>query len=84
MLITQGLDDKVVPPSQLDAMVAALHGRGIPHAAIAFDGEGHGYRRAESRRRLYAAELSFLGQVFGFAPADAIEPLVIEHLAQTA
>ena len=49
MLITQGLDDKVVPPSQLDAMVAALHGRGIPHAAITFEGEGHGYRRANSR-----------------------------------
>ena len=84
MLITQGLDDKVVPPSQLDAMVAALHGRGIPHAAITFEGEGHGYRRADSRRRVYAAELSFLGQVFGFTPADAIEPIAIEHLAPTA
>ena len=40
MLITQGLDDKVVPPSQLDAMVAALHGRGIPHAAIALRRRG--------------------------------------------
>ena len=81
MLITQGLDDKVVPPSQLDAMVAALHGRGIPHAAIALEGEGHGYRKAESRRRVTAAELSFLGQVFGFTPADDIEPIVVEHLA---
>ncbi|HEY4188962.1 MAG TPA: S9 family peptidase [Candidatus Limnocylindrales bacterium] len=84
MLITQGLDDRVVPPSQLDAMVTALHGRGIPHAAMTFEGEGHGYRKAESRRRVLAAELSFLGQVFGFAPADAIEPITVEHLAPTS
>ena len=81
MLITQGLDDRVVPPSQLDAMVAALHGRGIPHATLSLEGEGHGYRKAESRRRVLAAELSFLGQVFGFTPADAIEPIHVEHLA---
>jgi dipeptidyl aminopeptidase/acylaminoacyl peptidase len=78
MLITQGLDDKVVPPSQVDAMEAALHGRGIPHAVLLFAGEGHGYRRAETRRTVYCAELSFLGQVFGFTPADDIEPLTIQ------
>ena len=81
MLITQGLEDRVVPPSQLDAMVAALHGRGIPHATLSLEGEGHGYRKAESRRRVLAAELSFLGQVFGFTPADPIEPIHVEHLA---
>ncbi len=81
MLLTQGLEDRVVPPTQLDAMVAVLHARGIPHAAITLEGEGHGYRKAESRRRVYAAELSFLGQVFGFTPADPIEPIVVEHLA---
>ena len=81
MLITQGLDDRVVPPSQLDAMVAALHGRGIPHATLSLEGEGHGYRKAESRRRVLEAELSFLGQVFGFSPADDIEPIHVEHLA---
>jgi dipeptidyl aminopeptidase/acylaminoacyl peptidase len=81
MLITQGLEDKVVPPSQLDTMVAALHGRGIPHATISLEGEGHGYRRAENKRRVLAAELSFLGQVFGFTPADRIDPIAVEHLA---
>ena len=78
MLITQGLDDKVVPPSQVDAMETALHGRGIPHAVLQFAGEGHGFRRAETRRTVYAAELSFLGQVFGFTPADDLEPLTIQ------
>ncbi len=55
--------------------------RGIPHATIRLAGEGHGYRKAESRREVIAAELSFLGQVFGFTPADDIEPIHVEHLA---
>jgi dipeptidyl aminopeptidase/acylaminoacyl peptidase len=80
MLIFQGLDDRVVPPSQVDAMVGPLHERGIPHATMTFEGEGHGFRRAETRRATYAAELSFLGQVFGFVPADDVPRLVIEHL----
>jgi dipeptidyl aminopeptidase/acylaminoacyl peptidase len=74
LLIFQGLDDKVVPPSQLDVMVAALEARGIPHVAMAFEGEGHGFRRAETRRTTYRAEMTFLGRVFGFTPAD-VEPM---------
>ena len=70
-----------MPPSQLDAMVAALHGRRDPARDARLEGEGHGYRKAESRRAVLAAELSFLGQVFGFTPADAIEPIRVEHLA---
>ena len=61
MLIFQGLDDRVVPPSQLDAMVAAFTARGLPHVAMTFEGEGHGFRRAETRRAAYRAELAFLG-----------------------
>ena len=80
MLIFQGLDDKVVPPSQLDAMVAAFTAGGIPHVALTFAGEGHGFRRAETKRAVYRAELAFLGRVFGFTPADALEPMVIPGL----
>ncbi len=80
MLIFQGLDDKVVPPSQVDAMEAALHGRGVPHAVLLFEGEGHGFRRAETRRAVLAAELAFLGRVFGFTPADDLPPLEIAGL----
>ncbi len=79
MLLFQGLDDKVVPPTQLDAMVAAFGARGLPHVAMAFAGEGHGFRRAETRRAVYRAELAFLGRVFGFAPAG-IEPMDIPGL----
>jgi dipeptidyl aminopeptidase/acylaminoacyl peptidase len=79
MLLCQGLDDKVVPPTQLDAMVAEFTARGLPHVAMTFEGEGHGFRRAGTKRAVYRAELAFLGRVFGFTPAD-IEPMDIPGL----
>ena len=80
VLIFQGLDDKVVPPSQVESMEAALLGRGVPHVVMRFEGEGHGFRRAETRRATYATELSFLGRVFGFVPADELPPLEVPGL----
>lgn len=77
MLILQGLDDKVVPPAQAEMMVEVLERKGIPHAYLAFAGEGHGFRREENIVRSLEATLSFVGQVFGFEPADAIEPVVL-------
>jgi dipeptidyl aminopeptidase/acylaminoacyl peptidase len=78
LLLLQGLDDKVVPPSQSEVIVGALKRRGIPYAYIAFEGEGHGFRKAENIKRAADAHLSFLGQVSGFEPADEIEPIEIE------
>jgi dipeptidyl aminopeptidase/acylaminoacyl peptidase len=81
VLLFQGLDDKVVPPSQLDAMEAAFAARGVPHVAYRFEGEGHGFRMAETRRATLRAELAFLARVFGFRPADDdVEPLAIPGL----
>lgn len=80
VLVMQGLDDKIVPPSQADAIVEALAANGIPHAYIAFDGEGHGFRGAAAIRRALEAELSFLGLVFGFEPADDVQPLELPGL----
>jgi hypothetical protein len=57
----------------------ALKARGVPVAYIEFAGEGHGFRRAENIIRAHYALLYFYGRVFGFAPADAIEPLVIDN-----
>lgn len=74
VLLFQGLDDRVVPPSQLDAMVAAFTATGLPHVAMTFEGEGHGFRRAETLRAVYGAELAFLGMVFGFTPFDSDLP----------
>ena len=75
VLVLQGLDDRVVPPAQAEAIVAALAENGIPHAYLAFEGEGHGFRGEPALRRSLEAELSFLSQVFGFEPADDIRPI---------
>jgi dipeptidyl aminopeptidase/acylaminoacyl peptidase len=75
VLILQGLEDRVVPPAQAEVMVAALAAQGIPHAYLAFEGEGHGFRGEVAQRRTLEARLAFLGAVFGFTPADALAPL---------
>ena len=80
VIFLQGAEDKVVPPNQAESMVAALHEKGLPVAYLLFEGEGHGFRRAENVRRALEAELSFYAQVFGFDPADEIDPVHIENL----
>ena len=79
-LILQGLEDRVVPPTEAERIVDALWEQRIPHAYIAFEGEDHGFRKATSIIRSFEAELSFLGQVFGFEPADEIERLDVINL----
>jgi dipeptidyl aminopeptidase/acylaminoacyl peptidase len=80
VLVLQGADDRIVPPTQAEGIVAALRANGLPHAYLLFEGEGHGFRKAENQRRALEAELSFYAQVFGFELADAIEPLPIVGL----
>ena len=79
LIIFQGLDDKVVPPAQAEVLVAALRRAGLPFAYLTFEGEAHGFRKAETIQRVMEAELSFYGQVLGFTPADDIEPVPIER-----
>ena len=70
VLVLQGMDDPVVPADQSEMIVAELDEHGIQHAYLAFDGESHGFRRAESVIAALEAELSFYGQVLGFNPPD--------------
>jgi dipeptidyl aminopeptidase/acylaminoacyl peptidase len=84
LLLLQGLDDKVVPPAQSEVIVKALEERGVPHAYIAFAGEGHGFRKSENVKRALEAHLSFLAQIFGFEPADEVEPIEIENVDPVA
>jgi dipeptidyl aminopeptidase/acylaminoacyl peptidase len=77
VILFQGLDDLVVPREQAEVMVEALAANAIPHAYLAFEGEDHGFRRAETIRRCLEAELSFYGQVLGFIPAGDVEPVEI-------
>ncbi len=67
VLLLQGLEDPVVPPSQSEAFRDALVAAGVPHAYLTFEGEGHGFRRSETKQRVREAALSFYGQIFGFA-----------------
>ncbi|MDH5279005.1 MAG: S9 family peptidase, partial [Actinomycetota bacterium] len=78
VLLLQGDDDKVVPPSQPQAVHDALAGSGVPHAYLVFAGEQHGFRAAESQIVALEAELSFFGQVFGFDPI-AVPRIPLEH-----
>ncbi|MEN8235908.1 MAG: prolyl oligopeptidase family serine peptidase, partial [Actinomycetota bacterium] len=65
----QGLEDKVVPPNQAVTIAEALAGRGIPFVHVEYEGEGHGFRKAENVIRSLETELAFYGEVFGFTPA---------------
>ena len=67
----------MVPPSQAECMVDALRAKGVAVAYVTFPDEAHGFRRAGNIRRALEAELSFYGQVFGFTPADAMEPVAL-------
>ncbi|WP_327433269.1 dipeptidyl-peptidase 5 [Streptomyces sp. NBC_01236] len=69
-LLLQGLDDVICPPAQCERFLARLEGEGrrVPHAYIAFEGEGHGFRRAETMVRVLESELSLYAQVFGLNP----------------
>ncbi|MBY8877922.1 prolyl oligopeptidase family serine peptidase [Actinacidiphila acidipaludis] len=68
-ILLQGLDDVICPPVQCDRFLAAVAGRGIPHAYLTFEGESHGFRRLDTMVTSLEAELSLYGQVFGFTPA---------------
>ncbi len=79
VIFFQGREDKIVPPNQAEQMVQSLKERAVTVAYVAFDGEGHGFRQAANIKRALEAELYFYGRVFGFTPADAIDPVPIDN-----
>jgi dipeptidyl aminopeptidase/acylaminoacyl peptidase len=81
VLVLQGADDPVVPPSQSQRIVDALRARHVPVAYILYPGESHGFRKPETIINSQQAELAFYGRIFGFRPADHLPPLTIEGLA---
>ncbi|HEY3167479.1 MAG TPA: S9 family peptidase [Candidatus Binatia bacterium] len=80
MILFQGLEDKVVPPNQAEKMVEAVRAKKLPVAYLTFEGEQHGFRKAENIQRVLEAELYFYSKVFGFELADPVEPVDIENL----
>ena len=77
MLVLQGVEDEVVPPSQAELIVAVLREKHIPHAYRLYDGEGHGFRKAETIVDARNAELSFYAQILGFEPAGDVPRLAV-------
>ncbi|HEX8686972.1 MAG TPA: S9 family peptidase, partial [Pyrinomonadaceae bacterium] len=80
VIFFQGLEDKIVPPNQAELMVEALRKKRLPVAYVAFEGEQHGFRKAENIKRALEGEFYFYSRVFGFQPADEVEPVEIENL----
>jgi len=81
VILFQGLEDEVVPPNQAEMMAAALERNGVPYAYLPFEGEQHGFRKAETNIRCLEAELYFYGRIMGFEPAGDPEPIEIVGLA---
>ena len=79
VIFFQGADDRVVPPNQSETMRDALAAKGIPVAYLLFDGEGHGFRRAENVRRVIEAEYAFFARIFGIEPAGGLSDPDIEN-----
>lgn len=79
LIIFQGMEDKIVPPAQAEMMVDALRSKGVPFAYLAYEGEQHGFRKAENIKRTAEAELYFYGRILGFQPADHLPAVEIEN-----
>ena len=80
IILFQGLEDKVVPPDQSSKFFDAVRKKGLPAAYITFEGEQHGFRKAENLKQSIEAELYFYSKIFHFNPADPIEPVHIENM----
>ena len=80
LILFHGLEDKVVPPNQSELIYEALKKKGVPVAIVLYEGEQHGFRQAANIKRTLDGELYFYGRIFGFEPADQIEPIPIANL----
>jgi dipeptidyl aminopeptidase/acylaminoacyl peptidase len=80
LILFQGSEDKAVPPDQARSMYEAAKRKGLLVAYLEFEGEQHGFRKAENIKRALDAELFFYATIFGFEPADPIDPVPIANL----
>jgi dipeptidyl aminopeptidase/acylaminoacyl peptidase len=80
VILFQGLEDRIVPPSQAETFVEVCKQKKLPYAYVAFEGEQHGFRQEKNIRRTIEGELYFLSRIYGVETADKIEPVKIENL----
>ncbi|CAF0731439.1 unnamed protein product [Rotaria sordida] len=81
IIFFQGTEDKIVLPSQAEIMVNALREKKLPVAYVLFEGEQHGFRKAENIRKSLDGQFYFFSKIFRFPMADKIEPILIENLS---
>jgi dipeptidyl aminopeptidase/acylaminoacyl peptidase len=65
-ILLQGLEDEICPPAQAELLLERIEGRGVPHAYRTYEGEQHGFRRAETIVDAVLAEHALYAEVFGF------------------
>jgi dipeptidyl aminopeptidase/acylaminoacyl peptidase len=80
MILLQGDQDEVVPPSQAEVMVEALKGKGLPYAYLLFEGEQHGFRKSGNIAAALEGEISFYAQILGFELGNDIPKVPIQNL----
>ena len=80
IIFFQGSEDKIVLPSQAELMVNALREKHLPVAYVLFEGEQHGFRKAENIRRSLDGQFYFFSKIFRFQMADEVDPVLIENL----
>ena len=81
VILFQGLEDTIVPVIQSEEMFNTLRDNGVPTAYLSFEGEHHGFRLVETIKQCLAAEFYLYSKIFGFEPADNLEPIPIENLS---
>ena len=79
LILFQGLEDRVVPPSQSETMANAARAKGLPVAYLTFEGEQHGFRKADTIIRSLEAELYFYSVVFGFTLDEPLPAVAIDN-----
>tara|TARA_B100000586_G_scaffold198510_1_gene146867 strand:+ start:17450 stop:19399 length:1950 start_codon:yes stop_codon:yes gene_type:complete len=79
MIIFQGTEDKIVPPSQAEIMAQGLRDKKIPFSLVMYEGEQHGFRQSKNIISSLESELYFYSQVLGFEPFDKLKTINIEN-----
>jgi len=79
MIIFQGTEDKIVPPSQAEIMAQGLRDKKIPFSLVMYEGEQHGFRQSKNIISSLKSELYFYSQVLGFEPFDKLKTINIEN-----
>ncbi|KAL6605964.1 hypothetical protein ACP70R_041617 [Stipagrostis hirtigluma subsp. patula] len=80
VILFQGLEDKVVPPDQARKIYKALKEKGLPVALVEYEGEQHGFRKAENIKFTLEQQMVFFARLVGkFEVADDITPIKIEN-----